>query len=163
MGMDHRSLTQAEAFTAANRPILKNTGGSISPEMSVAKLIWLYQNSPNWPIISHLFELPEFLSKKATVSLKRSICSLVCKWPFDTESDTHWYRDFLIAGGVNACDVVYLLSKFGGVVHEGHIDVSAPGELVRTLSKEAAVAFGLPDLEGISVAGPIIDAYAVSS
>jgi ribulose kinase len=160
--MDHRSLDDASILSASKHHILNTTGGSISPEMSLAKVIWLYKNSPSWQNIRHLLELPDFLTFKATGCPSRSACSLVCKWGFQINDKTGvWDKQIFIAGGVKPADVDDLLSKCGGLAKDGALDVTFAGFPVGNgLLKSVAESFGIPACEGIKVGGGVIDAYA---
>ena len=46
MWMDHRAEKEAGLLSASNHPVLETTGGTISPEMSVAKVAWM-DRAPN--------------------------------------------------------------------------------------------------------------------
>ncbi|THD46056.1 ribulokinase, partial [Enterobacteriaceae bacterium ML5] len=79
--MDHRAITQAERINATGHRVLEFVGGIISPEMQTPKLLWLKQHMPTtWNNVGHLFDLPDFLTWRATQDATRSLCSTVCKW-----------------------------------------------------------------------------------
>ncbi|XP_043085711.1 FGGY carbohydrate kinase domain-containing protein-like isoform X2 [Puntigrus tetrazona] len=95
MWMDHRASEQASRITASRHRALRAVGGVMSPEMQPPKLLWLKENLPEtcWKEAAHFFDLPDFLSWKATGSLCRSLCTLVCKWtysPSDGWDDSFW-------------------------------------------------------------------------
>lgn len=86
MWMDHRAKRQAETINQLNCSALDFLGGKISPEMAIPKILWLYDNLPeSFAKIGNFFELPDFLSWRATNSRVRSVCTLVCKWTYDGE------------------------------------------------------------------------------
>ena len=149
--MDHRAVQQASALTQTKHSILSSTGGAISPEMSIAKVLWLYQKSKIWSRIGHLFELPDYLTWRATQSTTRSVCSLVCKWCYGPRDSM---KEILMAAGVAADDMLDLLEKCGVDQHQS----SFTGSKVGLLGAEAATAFGLEP--GIPIASGVIDAYA---
>lgn len=65
--MDHRAEKEAEAVNKTNHPILQSVGGKISLEMQVPKLMWLKKNlQETWKNAEHFFDLPDFLTWKAT-------------------------------------------------------------------------------------------------
>ncbi len=81
--MDHRAIEQTERINASNHDVLKYVGGVISPEMQSPKLLWLKENLPDsWQRAAKFFDLPDFLTFKATGSETRSLCSTVCKWTY---------------------------------------------------------------------------------
>jgi FGGY-family pentulose kinase len=123
-------------------------GGSVSCEMSLAKITWLYKQE-YYKKVKHLIELPEFLTWKATGSMRRSLCSLVCKWGY---SPTTNYSDFLDVL-VKKEDIPELMVKCGL-----DLEPLEPGCCVGTLTEQAASELGL--LSSCVVGYPIIDAYA---
>jgi len=51
--------------------------------MQTPKLLWLKENLPaTWQRTAHFFDLPDYLTYRATGSFTRSLCSLVCKWTY---------------------------------------------------------------------------------
>lgn len=81
--MDHRAIKQAEKINATRHPVLRYVGGVISPEMQTPKLLWLKQNRPDaWQRTARFFDLPDFLTYRATGDDTRSLCSVVCKWTY---------------------------------------------------------------------------------
>nr|XP_039271756.1 FGGY carbohydrate kinase domain-containing protein-like [Styela clava] len=95
MWMDHRAGNQADFINSTNHEVLKYVGGKISLEMQPPKLLWLKQNLPDncWKKAAHFFDLPDFLTWKATGVCSRSICSVVCKWTFSNTkgwSESFW-------------------------------------------------------------------------
>ncbi|XP_019645642.1 PREDICTED: FGGY carbohydrate kinase domain-containing protein-like isoform X2 [Branchiostoma belcheri] len=93
--MDHRATEQAERINTTHHAVLKYVGGAISPEMAPPKLLWLKENLGEacWEKAGHMFELPDYLTWRATGSASRSLCSLICKWTYsasDEWSDSFW-------------------------------------------------------------------------
>lgn len=81
--MDHRAVEQAVRINATRHEVLRYVGGVISPEMESPKLLWLKENLPStWKRATHFFDLPDFLTYRATGDTGRSLCSLVCKWTY---------------------------------------------------------------------------------
>jgi FGGY-family pentulose kinase len=81
--MDHRALAETEAINRTRHPVLRYVGGVISPEMETPKLLWLKKNLPaSWKRARHFFDLPDFLTYRATGDPTRSLCSTVCKWTY---------------------------------------------------------------------------------
>lgn len=81
--MDHRALAQAERINRTQHPVLRYVGGVISPEMQMPKLLWLKENLPaTWQGTARFFDLPDFLTYRATGDDTRSLCTTVCKWTY---------------------------------------------------------------------------------
>lgn len=151
MWMDHRAAEQAVRITRSGHQVLRRVGGVMSPEMQPPKLLWLKENLREscWNKAAHFFDLPDFLSWKATGSLTRSLCTLVCKWtycPPEGWNDSFWTT----IGLEDLMDDGY--SKIGNVT-------CSPGSpLGQGLTSEAAADLGLDP--GTAVGASLIDAHA---
>jgi D-ribulokinase len=149
--MDHRAIEQARAINQTGHAVLNYVGGSISPEMQVPKLLWLSQHrADTFNRAAHFFDLSDYLAWRATGSLARSLCTVVCKWTY-LGHERRWDRDFfrLIGLGVLADEN---FRRIGTEV----ADIATPcGEGLRP---DAARDLGLP--AGIAVGTPLIDAHA---
>lgn len=81
--MDHRAIEQADRINATRHPVLRYVGGVISPEMQTPKLLWIKENLPHaWKRTARFFDLPDFLTYRATGDDTRSLCTTVCKWTY---------------------------------------------------------------------------------
>lgn len=81
--MDHRATEQASRINRTRHEVLNYVGGAISPEMQTPKLLWLKENLPQtWSRAAAFFDLPDFLTYRATADDTRSLCSVVCKWTY---------------------------------------------------------------------------------
>lgn len=168
MWCDHRAKDQAIRITETRHDILRNIGGTMSLEMELPKTLWLKENMPSekWQNIGRLFDLPDFLTWRATGDYFPSRCSVVCKWcykagPESGESSSHvgnqgWPEDFLrqIGLGEIADDDC---QKLCGVGNSGQ-RVHFAGEHIGGLTERAAEELGL--VAGTAVGGAVIDAYA---
>ncbi|KAG9471519.1 hypothetical protein GDO78_014505 [Eleutherodactylus coqui] len=151
MWMDHRAGSQVERINRTRHGVLCYVGGVMSVEMQPPKLLWLKENLAEdcWEKAGHFFDLPDFLSWKATGSLTRSLCTLVCKWTYS--SDYGWDDSFWQEIGLEDIREDNY-SKIGN-------RVVSPGVSVGNgLTSQAASDLGLP--EGIAVAASLIDAHA---
>ncbi|KAG7526895.1 FGGY carbohydrate kinase domain-containing protein [Solea senegalensis] len=151
MWMDHRAAEQANRITSAGHKVLSRVGGVMSPEMQPPKLLWLKENLKEscWDKAAHFFDLPDFLSWKATGSLTRSLCTVVCKWmycPPDGWDDSFWTS-------IGLEDLLENdFSKIGS-------EMCSPGSpLGSGLTPEAAADLGLDP--GTAVGASLIDAHA---
>ncbi|KAM9720320.1 FGGY carbohydrate kinase domain-containing protein [Menidia menidia] len=151
MWMDHRAAEQAARITAAGHRVLSRVGGVMSPEMQPPKLLWLKENLKEscWDKARHFFDLPDFLSWKATGSLTRSLCTLVCKWTYCPPEG--WDASFWTSIGLEDL-LENNFSKMGS-------ETCSPGSpLGDGLTPEAAADLGLNP--GTAVGGSLIDAHA---
>lgn len=149
--MDHRAIGQTDRINAGGHEVLRYVGGRLSPEMQTPKLLWLKENLPqSWNRAAHFFDLPDFLTWRATGATRRSLCSLVCKWTY-LGHEGRWDDGYLRAIGL------------GDLVDEGHArigtDVGEVGSAIAGgLTAEAAGELGLTP--GIAVGTSLIDAHA---
>ncbi len=149
--MDHRAIPEAERINAGGHEVLRYVGGAISPEMETPKLVWLKNHMPEtWARAAHFFDLPDYLTWKATGSTARSLCSTVCKWTYlghENRWDDAYFR------GVGLDDLADEgFSRIGTEVRPMGAPVGSG------LSAEAARDLGL--VPGIPVGTSIIDAHA---
>ena len=148
--MDHRAAEQATFINQSDTDVLNFTGGKISVEMQIPKLLWLKQNLPStWKRAAHFFDLPDFLTWRASGSLSRSMCSLVCKWTYDGLAN-RWDKQFLTDVGLEE----FVADNFSRIGNS----VKPLGSVAGLLSKQAAQELGLP--AGIPVGTSAIDAHA---
>ncbi|XP_060221866.1 FGGY carbohydrate kinase domain-containing protein isoform X5 [Meriones unguiculatus] len=151
MWLDHRAVSQVQRINETKHDVLQYVGGVMSVEMQAPKLLWLKENLREtcWDKAGHFFDLPDFLSWKATGVTARSLCSLVCKWTYSAEKG--WDDSFWKMIGLE--DLIGdNYSKIGNLV-------LPPGaSLGSGLTPEAAKELGLPS--GIAVAASLIDAHA---
>lgn len=153
MWMDHRAQAEAEFINKSGHEILKYVGGKVSLEMEMPKLLWLKRHLPNkWKDYGYFFDLPDFLTWKATGSRSRSLCSLVCKWNYGCSADGRrgWSESFLSDIGLR--DLIECnFEKIGD-------EVLMPGQKCGGLKGDIADSLNL--VPGTPVAASIIDAHA---
>jgi FGGY-family pentulose kinase len=150
--MDHRARSIADEINAGEYDVLKYVGGKISPEMETPKLVWLKRNMPeSWNRAAHFFDLPDYLTWRATGATTRSLCSTVCKWTYLGHEQEGWDANYFKAIGLD--DLVdERFERLGTCVRP-------MGEaLCNGLSNQAAEELGL--MAGTAVSVSIIDAHA---
>jgi FGGY-family pentulose kinase len=149
--MDHRAIDQARRINEAGHDILRYVGNTISPEMETPKLLWLKENMPaTWRRAAHFFDLPDYLTWRATGAESRSLCSTVCKWTY-LGHEGRWDESYFRQIGLGElADEKF--KRIGTQV----LPMATPAG--NGLSAEAAADFGLA--AGIPVATSIIDAHA---
>lgn len=149
MWLDHRAETEADFINLTKDEILKFVGGKVSLEMEIPKILWLKRHmSDNFQKIKHAFDLPDFLTYRATNIKSRSICSVTCKWNYDAVNEK-WPENFFKSIGLEELSSSNL--KIGD-------KILFPGDRVGGLTSKAAKELNL--LEGTSVACSMIDAHA---
>ena len=149
--MDHRAVEQARRINQTQHEVLKYVGGVISPEMEMPKLLWLKEHHAEcWRRATDFFDLPDYLTFRATGSRTRSLCTTVCKWTYLGHDGGRWADDFLRQIGLD------------DLAHADHAKI---GALVRPLggsvgvtTDHAARELGLAP--GTPVGVSIIDAHA---
>ncbi|MFT8716138.1 FGGY-family carbohydrate kinase [Gluconobacter potus] len=148
---DHRALEETREINSSDQDVLRYVGGTISPEMETPKLLWLKRHLPKiYEQAAHFFDLPDFLTWRATGSLSRSACSTACKWTY-LAHENRWDEGYFQSIGLED------LAR-NGFSRIGN-DIRALGGLVDGgLSAQAAAEMGLP--AGIPVGVSAIDAHA---
>jgi FGGY-family pentulose kinase len=150
MWLDHRAQKEASFINSFQHDVLKYVGGKVSLEMEIPKLLWLKRNMPeSFKKIELAFDLPDFLTWRATGIDFRSICSLNCKWNYDAIK-SEWPKDYFQEIGLDDL-MMNNAQKIGS-------KVLFPGDRVGGLSKVSAQEMGLE--EGTAVAVSMIDAHA---
>ncbi|XP_060826716.1 FGGY carbohydrate kinase domain-containing protein isoform X1 [Bombus pascuorum] len=152
--MDHRAQKEADFINEQNHEMLQYVGGKVSLEMQTPKMLWLKDNLPSsWNRAALLFDLPDFLTWKATGSESRSLCSLVCKWNYSAGPDGNnkWDEEFF--------EQIHLKDLKKDNWRKIGNDVRTPGHRVdQGLSAKAASELGL--LKRTAVGTSLIDAHA---
>ncbi len=149
--MDHRAEAQAERINGGRHEVLRYVGGRVSLEMQTPKLLWLRERLPrSWQRAALFFDLPDFLTWRATGSASRSLCSTVCKWTY-LGHEHRWDESYFREIGL------------GDLADEGFARIGREVLAIGTpqgggLDAAAAAAFGLEP--GIPVGASAIDAHA---
>lgn len=158
--MDHRSVDETNEINATGDKALKYVGGQMSIEMELPKIKWLKHNRPNGLDNLKFYDLPDYLTHKATGSEARSYCSAVCKQGFVPigvdGSESGWSKELLEMVGLPEL-VANDFQKLGGVPGKNGIYLTA-GDVVGKLTAKAAEELGLTT--ECVVGSGVIDAYA---
>jgi FGGY-family pentulose kinase len=149
--MDHRAEAQAARINAGQHEVLRYVGGRVSLEMQTPKLLWLRENLPqSWARVGLFFDLPDFLTWRATGSQARSLCSTVCKWTY-LGHEQRWDEAYFRAIGLDE-----LADE--GFARIGREVLPLGAAQGAGLDARAAAEFGLEP--GIPVGTSAIDAHA---
>ncbi|KAF7330797.1 Pentulose kinase [Mycena venus] len=137
---DHRAEKEADLINSTGSVVLDYVGGTMSLEMEIPKVLWLKNHMyPSLFSRCQFFDLPDFLTYRATGDGTRSCCSVTCKCSYVPNSG--WQDDFFSKIGL------------GELVESGYKPIGA-GRAAMGEAEE----FGL--VEGTPVGSGIIDAYA---
>ncbi|KAI0922037.1 hypothetical protein AcW1_004143 [Taiwanofungus camphoratus] len=151
---DHRAEEEANLINSTGSVVLDYVGGTMSLEMEIPKTLWLKKHmSPQRFARCQFFDLPDFLTYRATGDNIRSCCSLTCKCSF-VPTKSGWQAAFFERIGL------------GDFVQNGYAQLGGAEERVLTaglpigkgLNRKSAKEMGL--LEGTPVGSGVIDAYA---
>ena len=97
--MDHRAIPQAARINATGHAVLRYVGGVISPEMQTPKLLWLRENLPaTWRRAARFFDLPDYLTYRATGDDTRSLCTTSASGPTSAVKNSGIRRIFARSG-----------------------------------------------------------------
>ncbi|KAA2244333.1 FGGY-family carbohydrate kinase [Salinarimonas soli] len=146
--MDHRGEPEAEEISRSGDRLLAYTGGTMSPEIHLPKLLWLKRHDPAaWARVLAARDLCDELAFRATGTDRHSLCGLACKWPYLPADAQPWRGELLDRLGLHD-----LLDR--ALPDGGH----PVGAVHGRLSPEGARALGLAP--GLPVAVGLIDAEA---
>lgn len=149
--MDHRAIAEAAEINRGGHAVLRYVGGRISPEMETPKLLWLKRHLPeSYHGAGHFFDLSDYLTWRSSGSLRRSLCTVTCKWTY-LAHENRWDAGYFDGIGL------------GELVAEGFARIGAetaePGApLGEGLTAAAAAELGLRP--GTAVGAALIDAHA---
>lgn len=159
---DHRAEAEAALINSTGSKVLNYVGKTMSLEMEIPKILWLKKHMPAELFEQCMFfDLPDYLTYKATGSLARSNCSLVCKCsyvpPGVDGSELGWQPEFFEQIGLGEL-VKNDFQQLGGVPGRNGIVLTAGQPVGDGLSADVATELGLAP--GIAVGSALIDAYA---
>lgn len=146
--LDHRAIAEAEEINRTGHPVLGFSGGALSPEMEIPKLLWLRRHLPRvWAKAGLVFDLADFLAWKACGTRERSQSTLTSKWSF-VAHEAGWPADFLRDVGLDDL-----------IARAGLPSTASPiGAPLGTLTEGAARELGLP--ASVVVGTGLVDAHA---
>ncbi|EFP87568.2 hypothetical protein PGTUg99_018151 [Puccinia graminis f. sp. tritici] len=158
---DHRARDEANLINSSGSPVLQYVGGTMSLEMEIPKVLWLKRHMPEQLFKqSMFFDLPDFLTYRATGNLARSNCSLACKCsyvPPEVEGHKGWNDDFFKKIGLPEF-VESDFKQVGGSPGKLGLILTAGQPVGSGLTAKAASELGL--LPNTPVGSGVIDAYA---
>ncbi|KZT12662.1 Pentulose kinase [Laetiporus sulphureus 93-53] len=151
---DHRAEEEANLINSTGSVVLDYVGGTMSLEMEIPKTLWLKKHmSPDKFARCQFFDLPDFLTYRATGDNTRSCCSLTCKCSF-VPTKNGWQAEFFQKIGLGE----FVENDFVQIGKKEREVLTAGLPVGKGLSKKAAAELGL--VEGTPVGSGVIDAYA---
>jgi FGGY-family pentulose kinase len=132
--MDERAAAEADAITATGDPVLRYSGGKVSPQWMLPKTLWLMRHEPE--VFARAFRIVEqtdFFTHRLTGEWTLSHNNLVAKWNYARPLGG-WPAGFLERAGVAAARARW---------PERFLHVGTP---IGPLREDVAAATGLPRL-----------------
>jgi len=146
--MDNRAVKEAEIINSTHHPVLMYSGGKISPEWMIPKILWLKKHQPAIYKKSYrIVELMDWLVYKLTGQWAVSLCNISCEWNY-LSRERKWPKDLLEYLGLE--DV---LSKWPTRIYR-------MGETIGKIAPSMASELGLNPKT--VVVGSGIDGYAAA-
>lgn len=98
--MDERADKEAEEITRTNSPVLKYSGGKVSPQWMLPKTLWLMRNEKEiFAEAYRIVEQTDFLTYRLTGQWTLSYNNLVAKWNYASPCGG-WPDGFLESAGL---------------------------------------------------------------
>lgn len=98
--MDGRAQKEREIINATSHPILKYSGGQVSVEWMVPKLLWLKKYRPDvYKQADKVVEALDWLVYKLTGKWVASKCNAGCKWNY-ADNEGGWNEEFFRSIGL---------------------------------------------------------------
>lgn len=111
MWMDHRAKNEAKIINQTGHEVLNQFGGTCSPEFSLAKLFWLFNNDrARFDAAKAFMELSDWMTYRCSHYFgtprlfPRSLCCVTCKWGYDSINGN--WRDDLFEQ-IGSIDVIH--------------------------------------------------------
>ena len=83
MWMDERAVAEADEITATASPVLKYSGGKVSPQWMLPKTLWLLRHEPElFERAFRIVEQTDFLTYRLTGEWSLGYNNLVAKWNY---------------------------------------------------------------------------------
>ncbi len=146
---DHRAINEAIEISSSGHKVLGFSGGALSPEMEIPKLMWLKRHRPEtWARIGAVFDLADYLTWRASGANARSQSTLTSKWTYLAHEPPGWRDDFLALAGLDDLKNKARLPETATPI----------GRRAGTLTRKAATELGLE--ASVVVAAGMVDAHA---
>jgi ribulose kinase len=146
--MDTRASAEAAEITNTRHPVLRYTGGQVSPEWMLPKALWLARHDPaRYATARRIVDVHDWVMFRLTGRWSLAQATIAAEWSYDPLAGG-WPADLLadlgLAGLLNGWDVPSLPA----------------GAAAGRLTPEAAGSTGLPP--GVLVVQGLMDSYAAA-
>ena len=146
--MDTRAADEAAEITRTRHPVLRYTGGQVSPEWMLPKALWLSRHDPSrYAAARRIVDVHDWVMFRLTGGWSLAQATIAAEWSYDP-----------LAGGWPAD----LLSGLGmpGLLSGWEVPRLPPGAVAGQLTPQAAASTGLP--AGLPVVQGLMDSYAAA-
>lgn len=146
--MDTRAAVEAAEITRTRHPVLRYTGGQVSPEWMLPKALWLARHDPSrYAAARRIVDVHDWVMFQLTGEWSLARATIAAEWSYDP-----------LAGGWPAD----LLSRLGvpGLADGWNVPRLRPGAVAGRLTAQAAESTGLP--VGVPVVQGLMDSYAAA-
>ena len=143
---DRRAEAEAQEMTLAGGASLAGTGGSVTPDRHLPRLLWLKRHSPAaFARLRAVRDLCDELTRRASGNDRHSLAALATRWPYQADLDDPWRHDAFAAAGLE--EVWGLGALSGDPVPAGRRQGALRGDVAEFLGLPPGipVAAGLPD------------------
>lgn len=146
--MDTRADAEAELITATGHRVLTNTGGRVSPEWMLPKLLWLARHDPaRYRAAQRVVDVHDWVVFALTGQWSLARATITAEWCYDPITES-WPEDLLAELGVREALMGWDVPRL------------TPGAPAGTVTPEAAALTGLAP--GTPVAQGTMDSYAAA-
>jgi ribulose kinase len=146
--MDTRARAEAAEITRTQHPVLRYTGGQVSPEWMLPKALWLARHDPaRYAAARRIVDVHDWVMFQLTGQWSLARATIAAEWSYDP-----------LAGGWPADLLAHL--GLSGLLGGWDVPRLPAGAVVGRLTREAAESTGLPP--GVLVVQGLMDSYAAA-
>jgi ribulose kinase len=146
--MDTRAADEAAEITSTRHPVLRYTGGQVSPEWMLPKALWLARRDRSrYAAARRIVDVHDWVMFCLTGDWSLARATIAAEWSYDPFADG-WPADLLRRLGVP------------GLLSGWEVPRLPPGAVAGRLTPQAAASTGLP--AGLPVVQGLMDSYAAA-
>ncbi len=146
--MDTRAAAEAAEITRTQHPVLRGTGGQVSPEWMLPKALWLARHDPSrYAAARRIVDVHDWVMFQLTGEWSLAQATVTAEWCYDPLT-RGWPAGLLDPLGLS------------GLLSGWSVPVLPPGAVAGRLTAQAAGSTGLP--AGVPVVQGLMDSYAAA-